>query len=203
MSISTVRIFHGPGAQAAAVACAGADAYLVDGEEAAGGLTVGQVRDIIPLLQSVPVGGGERCIVLGPMDRTKAQSSDILLKIVEEPRANSHVAVLWAFDLGGVSGTLRSRCRAIWSPADAVLDETMLADARQGLLDALSGKAGDLSLRMTRWKGKESELLDAICKNLARDRKALALWPSLRKTAMDARGPLASELASILAGSAR
>lgn len=201
----TVKLFHGPGAFQAALLAAGEN-YLQfpcpdDKGVVAEVLKVDDAREVVKLLWSVPLGGKTHYVIVGPLDKAPAKSSDTLLKAIEEPRPYAYVAILWATDEGGVSPTIRSRCQAIWAGASSDMS-AMLIDAKVAISNCLKGNAQDLSLLMAKWRGKEAALLDALCAVVAasKSKKVLGLWPQLRMAAMDQRGPCANELATILAG---
>jgi len=56
-------------------------------------------------------------IIVGRLDQAKPISSDALLKVIEEPFDKVRL-FLWADDLGGVSPTIKSRCRPVWCGAE-------------------------------------------------------------------------------------
>ena len=67
-------------------------------------------RELVSLLSHRPVGGGRASVLVGPVDEVNPATSDVLLKTIEEFDPDGTRPFLWAWDLGGVSHTLRSRC---------------------------------------------------------------------------------------------
>lgn len=134
--MASALLFHGKGARdAAAREVQGKGRLLLEYGES--DLKVDQAREAVSVLGTTPVGDGLGLVLLGPMDRVSFQVCDVLLKIVEEFDGDVVQPVLWAYDLGGVPDTLRSRCETIWSPDDSTPEATKRGSE---LLDSLEAK---------------------------------------------------------------
>ena len=186
-------IYHGPGAREFAINEAGRRGRLLHapfGEEAKTGLKVDEAREFASLLLSAPLGSELGIVVAGPMDIAKPQSADALLKSIEQ--FNQYVLpILWAHDLGGVQGTIRSRCLPVWCPATGFepVDEELEEVARDLLSAALADRAFEipgLVAKMAGKKGKPAryvELLAEVADAMAAqtdDLKVLELWERVR-----------------------
>lgn len=79
------------------------------------GLRKGDAKAAVELLTRTVVRG-EEGVVLGPVDEVAPATSDVLLKTLEERGPFSPRPFLWAWDLGGVAPTVRSRCLVYWAP---------------------------------------------------------------------------------------
>ena len=105
-------LFHGPKARQAVLHEANCIGRLLAppfGEEGAYGLKVDEAREFVALLSTAPLGTAVGVVIAGPMDVASPKSSDVLLKSIEEFNASVVFPLLWAHDLGGVTGTIRSR----------------------------------------------------------------------------------------------
>jgi len=73
-------------------------------------LNVASVKDLVSNYSKVwPVRDG--VIVAGALDQVRStEILDILLKSIEDPIPNAPELILWAYDLGSVPKTIRSRC---------------------------------------------------------------------------------------------
>lgn len=81
------------------------------------GINAETARLISEAARSVPVGDGGTSIVAGPMDvGTSDGVVDPLLKILEEPHPHFPRVFMWAWDLGEVRPTVRSRSLDTWCP---------------------------------------------------------------------------------------
>jgi hypothetical protein len=148
--VASVQLFYGPGARDAAMREASQLGRMVAPPQGDDGLRIDAKddaaenlgsRQILTLLKSIPVGGAQGTLVIGPMDDTRSvESMDCLLKTLEENECPV-LPVLWAEDIGGVQKTIRSRCIERWCP-DAPADEN--ADEEASLEAA--GKAIEAAL---------------------------------------------------------
>ena len=171
-----------------------------------GGLKVDEARNAVSLLLTSPFSG-IGCLVIGPMNRASNQSSDALLKIIEEFDGEYVQPILWAEDLEDVTKTIRSRCIARWvwaDPEDMDLDEEDddLDSASRELVRAALAKEywliPDLVTRQSKAKNLP-ELLDTISRVISvnLDEKHLRLWESIRMVAKY-RNPTAVEIVAAL-----
>lgn len=188
-------LFHGPGARAAALREADRIGRLVVPPLGDDGLTVAEARQAVELLLSPPVGEQIGVVVLGPLDEARGQSTDALLKTLEESSGRLTQPILWAHDIGGVSPTIQSRCFARWAgQADGVVDDEALMNAMAAVDATLSG---DLAALLSAVKdlagGNDGQskvarrsFLSILCGVLAEDLdkpQHRALWERLRKVA--------------------
>lgn len=106
--VTSCILFHGPGSEAFGYGAAKAYGRLLPftGSE----LKKEGARELVSLLSHRPVGGGRSSVLVGPVDEANPATSDVLLKTIEEFDPDGTRPFLWAWDLGGVSPTLRSRC---------------------------------------------------------------------------------------------
>lgn len=150
------------------------------GEE---GLKVEEAREVVSLIQSPPfVGSGLAVVVVGPMDQSRDRSSDVLLKSIEEFDHKIVQPLLWAYDLGEVRPTVRSRSLAVWCPSDDFFPEPPLVDKVDDLFEALAQRdvflIGEILKGIDDYRG----LLDAFSYVAFRDQSEfrLKVWESLR-----------------------
>ncbi len=101
-------LFHGPGAETAGHSAATAFGRLLPFTGSS--LKKEGARELVSLLSQRAVGSGRAAVLVGPVDEVNPATSDILLKTIEEFDPDGTRPFLWAWDLGGVSHTLRSRC---------------------------------------------------------------------------------------------
>lgn len=120
-------LFHGPGASEAAYKEAVGFGSLLPFTGCDGGLKKEGARDFVELMSHLPVGSGRRSVLLGPLDEITPQVGDVLLKTLEEFDPSGVRPFLWAWDLGGVIPTIRSRCLGVYAPG---VDDRL--DAFQG-----------------------------------------------------------------------
>lgn len=113
----TPCLYHGPSARSRAVQEANGEHYrLVAPPFGDDGLKVDDARTLVELLGAAPVGDKKGALVLGPLDRTTPEASDALLKTLEDFGEGPTRVFAWAWDLSGVSPTVRSRTLAVWCP---------------------------------------------------------------------------------------
>ena len=129
--VETVCLYYGEGAEDAALDAAEVYGRIeaVLGSEK--GVRKDDARAMLALHNSPPASDGFSAVVIGPMDLATVDASDALLKVVEEPSMLTK-PFLWAYDLGQVSKTIRSRCHTVWSyqhtPDEAYKFNTELLD---------------------------------------------------------------------------
>lgn len=151
------------------------------------GLRVAGAREAVAALMDAPVGDQIGVVVIGPMDKTRSpEACDVLLKSIEEfsPLVQP---MLWADDVGGVIGTIRSRCEERWSPArEDTEDDEEIIKASWDLLDAcLRGDVHKIPAIVTSHKGKEVKLIEGLASALSTDFTGprVELWNRLRLVA--------------------
>ena len=195
--MNSCLLFHGPGARQAVLDEASRRGRLLHppfGEESPTGLKADEAREFVSLLQFAPIGADIGIVVAGPMDVASPKAADGLLKAIEQFH-QFVLPLLWAHDLGGVQGTIRSRCLPIWAPATGYepVDEELEEVARQ-LLDAalndrayevptLVGKMGPTNNKAARYKALLIEVVDAMSAQVDNP-KVLALWERVRPVTM-------------------
>jgi hypothetical protein len=179
-------LFHGPGSETRSHEEAAKFGKKVPFEGS--GLKKDGARSFVELLSSLPVGSGTRSVVVGPMDEVAPGTSDVLLKTLEEFDPTGIRPFLWAWDLGGVSPTIRSRCVCFYVPGVDDRLEGYRTQA-QGVLAAY--RARDWVTLIESWgdlKGEEVHLLRATVDVLSSslgggtsfDPRLGSLWESLR-----------------------
>jgi len=115
---NSALLLHGPGAKQQAHDLVGFLGRLLHPPFGEDGLKIAEAREIQELMEGTPLGTQPGVLVLGPMDRAWPAASDALLKTLEEFDPIVFRPVLWAHDLGGVRGTIRSRCLHRWCPGE-------------------------------------------------------------------------------------
>lgn len=182
--ITSCLLFHGPGAEDRGYKAAQGFGRLLPFTGAA--LKKDDARELVGLLSHRSVGGGRAAVLVGPVDEVAPATSDVLLKIIEDFDPEGIRPFLWAWDLGGVSHTLRSRCVLQFCPGTDPRTEafvTMAMAVVKAYLDA------DWVTLTEELKGQESFdlLLRAIADLLAPKMAVVApnprhlhLWEALR-----------------------
>lgn len=118
--MTSVVLYHGPGAEGAAHAAAAVYGLVVPFRESGEALKKDDVRELVALLNQTPVGSRPWSVVVGPVDEISTAVADVLLKTLEEYVEVRIRPFLWARDQGGVIPTIRSRCLQEFVPG---LDE--------------------------------------------------------------------------------
>lgn len=182
---ATPTLYHGPGALAAAHTAATAKGKIVP-LAGNGGIRKDDVRELVGVLNSRPMGVGPFGVVVGPLDEMRPEVSDVLLKTLEEPIEHGVEPYLWAWDLGGVSPTVRSRCRGLYVGGEDLRLQAYDGGART-LLKAWSGRDWTTLVEyLGNAKGDEALLVGAVYEvaarsycsgDLAYERLLLALRP--------------------------
>lgn len=195
-------LFHGPGAQEYALEEAHCAGRLLSPPLGEDGLKVEDARNAVQLLMSTPVGSRKGVVVLGPMDLANWKASDVLLKSIEEFNNKIVQPILWAWDIGGVSGTIRSRCLDRWCPkAYEQDDDDEILAAGFDLMDySQEGEVWRIPGLVKKFAGKESELVGALSEALSggmHEESIRDLWVRLRSVARH-RKILPVEIVSVL-----
>jgi len=208
--VSSCLLYHGPGARQTALNRAAEIGILLAPPFGDDGLKTDEAREAVVCLQSPPVEG-VGVVVIGPMDEALPKASDVLLKRIEEFDGSRVQPILWAYDLGGVSPTVRSRCLDEWVPSVGTsADNEEITSAGWSLVDAalnedffrLPELLRPLLTKEDKTKGKEILLLlamsDAVSTDLASPERR-ALWERLRR-ATCRRNPTLMEVVAALVG---
>lgn len=180
-------LFHGPGARVDALSWAYQSGRLLEDPIGDTGLKVDDARKVVELLMSTPVGSEKGVLVVGPMDSANRKSSDVLLKSIEEYNAQVVEPILWAYDLGGVSKTIRSRCIDRWCPKneEADPDDELVAAGYDLVYASLEGESWRVPSIVKKYKGREGDLMRSIVDALQDGKRHRELWQRLRKVALD------------------
>lgn len=181
-------LFHGPTAQGRAAEEAvnwgrvvGSFGHPKDG------MDIACVREAVSAMTTTPVGDRRGAVVVGPVDiLTQEGIVDALLKTVEEKPKDSPRAFLWAWDLGSVRPTIRSRCHHAWCPGRVSYEKKTLDAATQAVESSLQGSTAGvietfLGMR-DQWGDEQDEFLRAAVYVLATktDPKRFLLWSRIR-----------------------
>jgi len=193
--VSSTLLFYGPGARSKALYEAQSTGRLLAPPFGDEGLTIhprtkdNQVYqgtlEALRLLRTIPVGDRLGFVILGPMDQANIESSDSLLKTVEEPHELVR-AILWAHDSSGVSPTIRSRCLPVWCPAvETEEDVEMESDGRAAVEAALQGHLWELPPLVEKHKKKLHDFMGVVASGISASGtpEAMAMWSRIRKVA--------------------
>ena len=138
MYVRSCLLFHGPGAEETAIKDAKAHGRLVPFES--GGLKKDGARELVGLIaRGLPGGDATGSVLVGPVDEITPETSDVLLKTIEDFSPRGVRPFLWAWDLGGVSLTLRSRCISKFCPGVDTRVEEHVSTARSVLKSYMAG----------------------------------------------------------------
>jgi DNA polymerase III subunit delta' len=81
-------------------------------EETGKAIKIEQVRDLTSFVSKTAQQGGRKIVILGPVEQLNINSSNALLKSLEEP-AGDTILILFTHVLSGVMATIRSRCQLL------------------------------------------------------------------------------------------
>jgi len=199
---TSVILFHGPNSNNICVSSAEKYGPQVCPPLGAEGLTRQEARDAVKLLMS-PSVGGKASLVVGPLEDSTLGSTDVLLKILEEPYPSAPRLFLWTRDLGSVSFTIRSRCLHQWCPGvDAVSDLTDVAT--EMISSLLREEIASIVFMVLDAKGREEDLLRE-CVRLVSEKdfanlKVFSFWARARKLLRSEAKLTASQVVSCFLG---
>ena len=145
------------------------------------GLKTDEAREVVTLLNSPPVGDKVGYLLIGPMDRVSDRASDVLLKTLEEANSKIVKPILWAYDVGGVIPTIRSRCLPVWCPATEEAVTLFYGEATKIYTAIQQDDFLSIVDTVLEAKGQEYELLDAVAKIIVIN-SDFELWPRVRST---------------------
>ncbi len=202
--MSSCLLYHGPGARSEALEEAYRIGELMAPPIGDGGLKVDDARKAVSILHTAPFSG-IGVVVIGPMNLASNQSSDVLLKVIEEFNGDYIQPILWAEDLEDVTVTIRSRCIARWSWVDlneAEIDEeddALESAGRELVRAALAEEFWLVPDLVTQHSDSLLKLLNVVSKTIAAnlDEKHLRLWESIRLVAQH-RNPTVIEFIAAL-----
>lgn len=175
-------LFHGPGSEETGHRAATSYGRLLPFTGSS--LKKDGARELVSLLSSRTMVSTS--VLVGPIDEASPATSDVLLKVIEELDPRGVKPFLWAWDLGGVSVTLRSRCVLQFCPGVDVRTESYLPNAKS-LLKAYS--QGDWVTLIESVQGEDdvilllcavSEVLAPILCQPRPEARHVHLWETLR-----------------------
>lgn len=183
MRETSVILFHGPNAPNICVSEAEKYGKQIRPPMGTEGLTRQEAREIVEILMS-PTVGGPASLVIGPLDEATPGTTDILLKLLEEPKTGAPKMFLWVRDLGAVAPTIRSRCLHRWCPGVESLSD--LAEAAQEMVGAISREEiASIIFLVFDYKGREEDLLRECVRVVSEvsfeDRSMFSFWVRARK----------------------
>ena len=94
------------------------DMRWVQPEEKSRVIKVDQIRDMVDFSQKTAGLGKRKVAVLAPADSMNANAANALLKLLEEPAADTYL-ILVCHRLHGLPATIRSRCQMLRLPVPA------------------------------------------------------------------------------------
>lgn len=195
-------LFHGPTAQGR-VSVVAAEWGRVIGTfgDPVGGLKIEVIREAVEAMAAPPVGDRRGAVVLGPVDvLTQEGVADLLLKTLEEVSVRTPRPYLWAYDVGSVRPTIRSRCLIEWCPGQVIVSRSMMEAAKSVVGSALALSTvgviegfGDLK---GEWKEDGEEFLQAVAVIISRstDEQHLRLWQKVRPVVLSKEVPSLPEV---------
>jgi len=182
-------LYHGPASRDAAVESAENLGRLLAEPFGDDGLKVDSAREIVEMLSTCPVGDKIGTVVIGPFDDVTVQASDAMLKTLEEFDGRFVQPILWAMDIGSITGTIRSRCLAHWCPALAghSPERPYLGAAERICEAALRRRTAAVIEYLKENEGLEGDLMRASAEVLVTKEDwpidaRLLLWESIRST---------------------
>ncbi len=180
-------LYHGPDAEAVGHAAALSHGRLLPftGSD----LKKEGARELTSLIsRGLPGGAATGSVLVGPVDEVSSATSDVLLKTIEDFNPEGVRPFLWAWDLGGVANTLKSRCVLQFCPGAESRLEGYEASAQVVLKSYLEG---DWVSLVEELKG-ENQNLDLLLRSVVErvapgmsvptpDPKYTHLWDNLRE----------------------
>lgn len=85
------------------------DLLRVEPEEEGKGILIGRIRELVGQIQQTPQQGGRLVVILQPAEAMTIESSNALLKSLEEPTAST-IFILVSHQPGFLLPTIKSRC---------------------------------------------------------------------------------------------
>lgn len=175
-------LYHGPGAQDQVLEDAQAKGRLM-GSYGDANFNIEVARKVVSIMNSTPVGDRLATLVAGPLDEALLGSLDPLLKAIEEFDGSLIQPYLWAHDLGGVSGTIMSRCFLRWCPGEYTVPHEVM-DVMERICQAAVDRELDVVIdRLSKLKGQEQEVFQGAALHLStlEGTKHLRLWERVRE----------------------
>lgn len=192
--LGSVVLYHGPGAEGEARRRAREHGLVQPFQSS---LKKEDARELVSLLSQTPIGEKSWSVVVGPLDEITPIVSDVLLKTIEEFNPEGIRPFLWAWDLGGVMPTIRSRCVHQFIPGKDERVTTSLPQAEKVLNLYRDGNWTEIVTELKESKGDEEFLLLAlvqvISENLVKDPKdtvLFTLWAGIRELFLSREAPM-------------
>lgn len=164
------------------------------------GLKIEEARSIVELSNNLPPGKEDCLIVIGPMNRATPASSDVLLKLIEEPPDKLKI-ILWAEDLQGVLPTIISRCWLKWCYAE---EECKREKEAKVLLECLLKKELAEALKVLEESKKFlEEVLVSVVTLISREEpntRYNGIWRGIRKVLKEKNISLLLVSSTLLSG---
>lgn len=143
------------------------DLALLEPEEAGKAIKVDQVRSVVEFVSKKAQLDGYRVVLVSPAEAMNINSSNALLKSLEEPGENT-VLILVSHQLTGVLPTIRSRCQVLDFPIPPRPQamtwlNTLIGDENKSakLLNVAGGAPiRALELNQSEWLGERSTVLN-------------------------------------------
>src|SRR6185369_8286366 len=138
------------------------DIMTISLEEEASQIKIGQIRQVLGLLQLQPLEGRNKVFIIDPADLLNAEAANALLKALEEPPENSFF-ILITVNVHELLVTVRSRCQ-VYNFTPLTLDEIR----KHGITDELAvrwsrGSIGRArSIDMAQLKSEREIVLDFL-----------------------------------------
>jgi DNA polymerase-3 subunit delta' len=110
-----------------------------DPEKPSGGISIDQIRAVIPFLSHTPSRGGMRFVLIDAMDEMNVNGANALLKTLEEPPENT-ILVIISHGMTPILPTIRSRTQVIkFAPLGyeetCLVIKAMFPEAEQNWID--------------------------------------------------------------------
>lgn len=126
-------------------------------------------------------------MIVGPVDVvTQEGVVDVLLKTLEEFDPRGSRPYLWAWDVGSVRPTIRSRCLMEWCPGRFPVDSEAMEAAKAAVSASLTGSVAGVVEAFAAvedgWKDMGDAFLRGAAEDLSRREgtKHLGLWERVR-----------------------
>jgi len=175
VALAQYLLCHKPSANTACGQCKGCllnlagshpDIALLEPEDTGKAIKVDQVRGVVDFVGKKAQLDGFRVVIISPAEAMNVNSSNALLKSLEEPGEKT-VLILVSNQITGVLPTIRSRCQVMDFPIPDRLQalswlNTLVGDAAKSekLLNVASGApVRALELNQSEWLGERATVL--------------------------------------------
>lgn len=127
------------------------DILWVAPEEVGKQIKIDQIRKVTEFVSKTAQQGGRKLVVVTPTEAMNTNSSNALLKSLEEP-AGDTVLILVTFQESQILPTIRSRCaRVILTPPSFEVASAWLQENNHQAAVSLLGEAGGAPLKCVQW----------------------------------------------------